>query len=398
MKRRELIAGLWLIGCIIAMDAQNANSADGYVFTTVKELKITPVKNQSRSGTCWAFSGGAFIEAELLRMGKGEYDLSEMFVVNKSYRDKGEKYVRLHGFLNYAQGGSFADVLYVFKHYGAIPGEVYRGLNYGDTIHVHGELEQASFAFVKAIITKPNGKLSPVWKVGHQAIIDSYLGTIPEKFTYKGKDYTPASFGQSLGLNIDDYVSLTSYTHEPFYSSFALEIEDNWRWAQSFNLPLDELMQVFDNSIQTGYPVAWGADVSERGFTRDGIAVVPDIEYEETKGSDKERWVGLNRTDRDRKINELINKPCKEIEVTQGLRQTGYDNYETTDDHGMLIYGTATDQTGKKFYMVKNSWGTDSKYKGMWYASEAFIAYKTMNIVVHKDAVPKAIKSKLGIK
>jgi len=398
MKKKGLIAGLLLLSSIVSLNAQEKANAEGYAFTTVKELAITPVKNQSRSGTCWSFSGVAMIEAELLRMGKGEFDLSEMFVVNKSYIDKADKYVRLHGFLNYAQGGSFADVLYVFKHYGALPGEVYRGLQYEDTIHVHQEMEQASFAFVKAIVTNPNGKLSPVWKDAHKGIIESYLGVIPETFIYKGKEYTPLSFGRSLGLNIDDYVSLTSYTHEPFYSSFALEIQDNWRWELSYNLPLDELMQVFDNAIQKGYTVAWGADVSERGFTRDGIAVIPDIEYEETKGSEMEKWVGLSRADRDAKIRELVKKPCKEIEVTQEIRQKAYDNYETTDDHGMLIYGIANDQTGKKFYMVKNSWGTESLYKGMWYASETFLAYKTMNIVVHKDALPAAIKTKLGIK
>ena len=398
MKMRRLIPGLLFLSSIFSMSAQINFENEGYHFTTVKELSITPVKNQNRTGTCWSFSGVALMEAELLRLGKGAYDLSEMFVVNKSYIDKADKFVRLHGFLNYAQGGSFADVLYVFKHYGALPGEIYQGLNYDEKMHVHGEMEQASFAFVKAIATNPNGKLSPVWKDAHQAIIDSYLGKIPEKFTWKGKDYTPQSFGQSLGLNMDDYISLTSYMHEPFYTSFALEIQDNWRWAQSYNLPLDELMQVFENAIQSGYTVAWAADVSETGFTRDGIAVAPDIESEETKGSDQARWVGLSRTERDAKIRELIKNPCNEIKVTQELRQKAYDNYETTDDHGMLIYGVATDQTGKKYYMVKNSWGTDSKYKGIWYASESFIAYKTMNIVVHKDAIPKAIKNKLNIK
>ncbi len=396
--KRGLIAGILLLGGFISMNAQDNDNYNGYEFTTVKELKITPVKNQNRSGTCWSFSGVAMIEAELLRMGKGEYDLSEMFIVNKSYIDKADKYVRLHGFLNYAQGGAFGDVLYAFKHYGAVPGEVYRGLNYDETIHVHGEMEQASFAFVKAIAANPNGKLSPVWKDAHKAIIESYLGKIPEKFTYKGKEYTPESFGQSLGLNIDDYVSLTSYTHEPFYSSFVLEIQDNWRWEQSYNLPLNELMQVFESAINTGYTVAWGADVSEKGFTRDGIAVMPDIEYQVTKGSDQEQWVGLSTKEKDDKIKKLVEKPCKEIEVTQEMRQKGYDNYETTDDHGMLIYGMAKDQTGKNYYMVKNSWGTDNKYQGTWYASEAFVAYKTMNIVVHKDALPKAIKGKLGIK
>jgi aminopeptidase C len=396
MYSRTIVVGIFLFCSFISVKAQEGS--DGYDFTTVKELRITPVKNQSRSGTCWSFSGVGFIEAELLRTGKGEYDLSEMFIVNKSYIDKADKYVRLHGFLNYAQGGSFEDVLYVFRHYGAIPQEVYHGLHYGDTIHVHGEMEQSSFAFLKSIVSNPNGKLSPVWKDAHRSIIDSYLGKIPEKFVYKGKEYTPESFGRSLALRYDDYVSLTSFAHEPFYTSFALEIQDNWRWAHSWNLPLEELMQVFDNAINSGYTIAWAADVSEKGFTRDGIAVAPDIEYMETKGSDQEQWVGLSRTERDAKIRNLLKKPCEELNVTQELRQIAYDNYETTDDHGMLVYGIAKDKTGKKYYKVKNSWGTGSEYKGIWYASESYVAYKTMSIVVHKDAIPASIKSKLAIR
>ena len=391
--KKIVIASLFLMGAFVWMNAQ-----DEYEFTTVKELKITPVHNQNRTGTCWSFSGVALIESELLRLGKGEYALSEMFVVNHTYRDKATKHVRVHGTSEFAEGGSFADVLYVFKHYGAMPRELYTGLQYGEDMHVHGEMERAATGFVKAIIANPNGKLSPVWPKAFQGIIDAYLGEIPETFQYQGRQYTPQSFGESLGLHLDDYVPLTSFTHEPFYSKFALEIPDNWRWAQSYNLPLNELMQVFDHAINTGYTVAWGSDVSEVGYTRDGVATVPDVESQETSGSDQERWIGLSRTERDAEIRKLASKPCKEVEVTQELRQQGYDNYQTTDDHGMLIYGIATDQTGKKFYMVKNSWGNTGKYKGMWYASEAFVAYKTINIVVHKDAIPTAIKTKLGIK
>ena len=391
--KKFLIASLLFMGAIVWTNAQ-----DGYEFTTVKELKITPIHNQNRTGTCWSFSGVALIESELLRLGKGEYDLSEMFIVNHSYRDKAIKHVRLHGASEFAEGGSFADVLYAFKHYGAIPREFYTGLEYDEDMHVHGEMVRAATGFVKSIITNPNGKLSPVWPKAFQGIIDAYLGEIPAIFQYKGRQYTPKSFGESLGLNMDDYVSLTSFTHQPFYSSFALEIPDNWRWALSYNLPLNELMQVFENAIDKGFTVAWGSDVSEAGFTRDGVATFPDVESLETSGSDQARWVGLSRTERDAEIRKLASQPCKEVEVTQELRQQGYDNYQTTDDHGMLIYGIAKDQTGKKFYMVKNSWGTNSKYNGIWYASEAFVAYKTINIVVHKDAIPAAVKTKLGIR
>lgn len=395
---KKLIAASLLLACSFsAIHAQEV--VEEYVFTPVKELKITPVKNQNRTGTCWCFSTLGFVESELLRMGKGEHDLSEMFVVNHSYKDKADKFVRLHGKLNFAQGGSFDDVLYVINNYGIVPEEVMTGLQYGEDQHVHGEMEQAAAAYVNAIIKNPNGKLSPVWKKGFDGIIDSYLGELPESFTYNGKQYTPQSYAKELGLNADDYVSLTSYTHHPFYTAFPIEVEDNWRWSDSYNLPINELMEVMDNAINTGYTIAWGSDVSEKGFTRNGIAVAVDAESMQTSGSDQDRWVGLSRSEKDAEIRKMIEKPgVTEMTITQEMRQKDYDNYQTTDDHGMQIYGIAKDQTGKKFYMVKNSWGTDNKYNGTWYASEPFVAYKTMNIVVHKDALPKTIKSKLGLK
>ena len=392
---KKVLVGALLFACALTTVAQESGD---YVFTPVKELKVTPVKNQNRTGTCWSFSGLGFLEAELIRQGKGEFDLSEMFIVGHSYKDKADKYVRLHGKLNFGQGGSFEDVLYVTKHYGAVPESVMNGLQYGEDMHVHGEMEAIAYNYVNAVVKNNNGKLSTSWKKGYDAVIDSYLGEVPEKLTYNGKEYTPQTFAKELGLNIDDYVSLTSYTHHPFYSEFPLEIEDNWRWANSYNLPLDEFMAVFENAINTGYSIAWGSDVSEKGFTRNGIAVIPDIKAIETSGSDQDKWVGLSKTEKDNEIKKLIEKPCQEIAVTQAMRQEAYDNYQTTDDHGMIIYGIAKDQTGKKFYMVKNSWGTDNKYQGTWYASEAFVAYKTMNIIVHKDALPKTIAKKLGLK
>ena len=399
--KKTVIAASLLAACMLSttVDAKDkVKKEEGYVFTPVKVLKTTPVKNQNRTGTCWCFSTLSYLESELLRMGKGEFDLSEMFVVNHSYKDKADKYVRLGGMLNFAQGGSFYDVLHVWKQYGIVPKEVMKGLEYGETGHVHGEMEQGALGYVKAIVKNPNGKLSPVWKKAFDGIIDTYLGKLPETFTYNGKQYTPQSFSKELGLNPDDYVSLTSFTHHPFYSAFPIEVQDNWRWSDSYNLPLDEFMQVFENAINTGYSIAWGADVSEKGFNRNGIAVAADIESMERSGSDQDRWLGLSRQEKANEIKKMLEKPCKEVEVTQEMRQEGYDNYQTTDDHGMHIYGIAKDQNGKKFYMVKNSWGTDNKYKGTWYASEAFVAFKTMNIVVHKDAIPAAIKAKLGLK
>ena len=393
---KKIFTSVFMLAAILS-SSMYAQDNDGYQFTTVKEVKISPVKNQNRTGTCWCFSGLGFLESELLRMGKGEYDLSEMFIVNHSYKDKADKYVRLHGYLNFAQGGSFGDVLYAAKHYGLVPESVMNGLNYGENMHVHGEMESAAANYLKAIIKNPNRKLSTAWKKGFDGIIDAYLGELPEQFTYNGKEYTPKSFAEELGLNIDDYVSLTSFTHHPFYSTFPIEVQDNWRWDLSYNLPIDELMQVFDNAINNGYSIAWASDVSEKGFSRNGVAVAADIESMERSGSDQDRWLGLSQTQKDQEIKKMLEKPCQEIKVTQELRQEEYDNYKTTDDHGMLIYGIAKDQTGKKFYMVKNSWGTDSKYKGTWYASETFVAFKTMNIVVHKNAIPKEIRAKLGI-
>lgn len=393
---KKLIAASLLLACSLTTIGAQENGV--YVFTPVKELKITPVKNQNRTGTCWSFSGVGFLEAELLRMGKGELDLSEMFVVSHSYKDKADKFVRLHGELNFAQGGSFGDVLYATKHYGVVPETVMNGLQYGEDQHVHGELESLASAYVNALIKNPNGKLSPVWKKGFDGIVDTYLGAAPSTFTYNGKEYTPQTFAKELGLNIDDYISITSYSHHPFYTTFPIEVQDNWRWDLSYNLPMEEMMEVCENSINNGYSIAWASDVSEKGFTRDGVAVAADVKAFETSGSDQDKWVGLSRSEKEAEIKKMLEKPCQELVVTQEMRQKDYDNYQTTDDHGMLIYGIAKDQTGKKFYMVKNSWGTDNKYKGTWYASEAFVAYKTMNIIVHKDALPKAIKTKLGIK
>ncbi|MDR0844334.1 MAG: aminopeptidase [Tannerella sp.] len=393
---KKLVITVCLSVCVLS--AVTAQEKDGYEFTTVKELKITPVQNQSRTSTCWCFSTLAFIESELIRMGKGEHNFSEMFVVNHSYKDKADKYVRTHGNLTFAPGGSFYDVLYVMKHYGLVPEQAMPGLEYGENIHVHGELDNAAAAYVKAITQNRNGKLSPVWKKGYDGIIDAYLGQLPGAFTYNGKEYTPQGLVKELDIHADDYISLTSFTHHPFYSTFALEIPDNWRWSESCNLPLDELLQVFDYAINEGYTLAWASDVSETGFTRQGIGVAPDVDAIEASGSDQARWVGLNTTEKNAEIRKLAEKPCPELSVTQEMRQKAFDNYQTTDDHGMQIYGIAKDQTGKKFYMVKNSWGAESKYKGLWYVSEAFVAYKTINITVHKNAIPPAVRKKLNIK
>lgn len=369
-------------------------------FTVVKENPITSIKNQNQAGTCWCYSSLAFIESELLRMGKGEYDFSEMFLVHNTYLDRADKAVRTHGDVSFSQGGSFYDVIYGMETFGLVPeAEMRPGVMYGKELSNHNELSAVSDAVVAAIAkgrhrslqSGPDGEM--LWKKAIEAIHDIYLGERPESFTYEGVEYTPKSFYESLGLNAEDYVSLTSYTHHPFYTSFVLEIQDNWRWAQSYNLPIDELMEVFDNAIMEGYTIAWGSDVSEKGFTRQGTAVLPDeAAGTDLQGSDMAKWLNLTEEQK-QAATAGAQKWC-----TQEERQLAFDNWETTDDHGMQIYGIAKDQNGTEYYMVKNSWGEAGTYKGLWYVTKAFARYKTMNIVVHKNAIPKDIRKKLNIK
>ena len=368
-----------------------------YEFTTVKANPITPVKNQFRSGTCWCFSTLGFLESEAIRINNitdtTQYpDFSEMFVVSHSYQDRAEKYVRLDGNLTFGAGSEAGDVLNVVRDYGLVPQEVQPGTNYGTELPVHAEMDAAALAYVGAIAKNPNRTLSTAWKKGFKGIMDAYLGECPEEFTYNGKNYTPASFRDSYGINPDDYVSLTSFTHHPFYQKCILEISDNWRWDADWNIPIDEFMAALDYALENGYTAFWGTDVSEKGFTRDGIGILYKEEVKKTAGSDQERWVG--------KSGEKPEEPAapEEEEVDQEYRQKGYDNKTLTDDHGMQIFGIAKDQFGKKYYMVKNSWGTAGKYKGIWYVTEAFVKGKTMDIVLHKDALPKTLKKELGIK
>jgi len=380
-----------------ALMAVNASAqTPEYEFTTVKENPITSIKNQYRSGTCWCFSALSFIESEILRTKGVEVDLSEMFVVGKSYRDRAVKYVRLDGHLNFAAGSSFGDVLHVIDDYGIVPQSEMQGLNYGSELPEHFELDAALKGYVDAIKSNPNRKLSTAWINGFDGIVEAYFGEYPETFTVDGTEYTPESYRDFLGINYDDYVNITSFTHHPFYEPFVIEVCDNWRWDTAYNLPMDEMMEVMYNAIENGYTIAWGSDVSEKGFTRDGLAVMPVEEKKAAAGSDQERWVGKanEEAEAEPKKAELP----KEMTITQEMRQEGYDRKTTTDDHGMHIYGLAKDQNGTNYFMVKNSWGEAGKYKGIWYASDPFVRYKTLNIVVHKDALPKHIAKKLGIK
>ena len=371
-----------------------------YQFTTVKEIPVTSMKNQNRSGTCWCFSALSFLESEVIKAknlkAEAYPDFSEMFVVRHSYHDRALKFVRLNGYLNMAAGSGFGDVLEVIRDYGLMPQSAYSGMNYGYDLPVQGELDAVLKGYVQAVVKNPNRKLTPVWPKGFDGILDAYLGELPETFVENGVTYTAGSYRDAMGINPDDYVNISSYTHHPFYSQFAIEVEDNWRWGLCYNLPLDEFMAIIDNAVENGYTVLWGGDVSEPGFTRDGLAVLLDTEAKATTGSDQERWVGKPE-DKPAAADEKKELP-KELNVTQEIRQQMFDEKTSTDDHGMHLYGTAKDQNGTKYYLIKNSWGVTGAYKGTWYMSENFVKGKTLNFVVNKKALPKDIAKKLGIK
>lgn len=380
---------------------------EGYKFEIIKELPVTSVKDQNRAGTCWCYSTLGFFEAELLRMGKPEYDFSEMYIVYKTYQDRADRHVRTHGDVSYAEGGSFGDVIYAIRHYGLVPDvEMSAGQMHGDSLTDFSEFSNVSGRFLEGVVKTKKLQLgtdenhTPLWKTAFDGILDAYIGKCPEKFTYNGKEYTPMEFAQSTGLNMDDYVNLASFAHQPWYEPFVIEVQDNWRWGKAYNLPIDEFMEVMNNAIDNGYPIAWGADVSESGWLRGkmaGVCVLPDLKNQaaDKSGTDFAHWNGLSAADRQR---EAMSKPTPQRIVNDQDRLDAYNNYETTDDHGMVIYGKAKDQMGNIYFMVKNSWGDAGNYHGNWYASEAFVRYKTLNYVVHKDALPKAIRKKLGIK
>lgn len=393
----SVLLPLLLLSSILTFGQEKKKDSTGFVFTDEVLVPQTSVKDQNRAGTCWSYSALGFFESELLRMGKGEHDLSEMFIVWHTYRGKADRFVRFHGKVNFSAGGSFKDVLWVMENWGIVPEEVYRGLNYGEDNHVHGELDAVTEAYVQAVIKNENRRLSTAWKRGFEGIMDAYLGEIPEKFSYKGAEYTPKSYFASLGINPSNYVCLTSYTHHPFYEPFILEIPDNWLHGMDYNVPLDEMMALIDNSLRKGYSVGWGSDVSERGFKyRNGVAVIPVGADEELDGSERLRWTSLTEEDRKKLLRE-VNEPVPEKRITQEMRQASFDNYETTDDHGMVIVGIARDQHGNKYYKVKNSWAAEGIYDGYFYASEAFVRYKTMDIMVHKDVLSKDLRKKLGL-
>ena len=399
MKKVMTIALMALMTLGAQAEEKDSVKSNKPVFTTIKENPITSIKDQNRSGTCWDYSTLSFFESEILKKTGKTYNLCESFVANKTYMDRAIQVVRLHGDCQFAQGGSAEDPLYCLKHYGICPEEAmpFPGSLYGDSLNNFNEFFSLLEPYVNAIATNKAKKISGQWKVGLQGILDAYLGKCPETFTYEGKTYTPQSFAASLGLDFNDYVSITSYTHHPFYTAFAVEVQDNWRNPLSYNVPIEDLQKIFDYAVEQGYTVAWGGDVSEDGFTRNGLAYAIDTKKTESlQGSDMARWLKLS-TQKKRDIIDSLGCTVPEIIPTQEMRQERFDNWELTDDHGMHLYGIAKDQNGKEYYMVKNSWGETGDYKGIWYMTKAFIVANTMDFLINKNAIPKDIRKKLGI-
>ena len=343
----------------------------------------------------------SFLEGEILRAGGKPVHLSEMWIVRHSFMEKAEKYVRMHGELNFAEGGAAHDVTEGIKKYGIVPFEAYPGLNYGTDKPDFHELTAALKAFLDSVIATADrsGKpLSTAWKRAFNAMLDEYFGHMPDTFVYEGKEYTPQSFAASLPVSMDNYIDITSFTHHPFYTQFVLEVPDNWMWGKVYNLPLDEMMAVIDHALANGYPVAWGTDVSEKGFSRTkALGIVPEADLDGMSGTEAERWGKLTEREKEAALYKF-DKPGKERTITQQMRQEAFDNYETTDDHGMVIVGTATDQIGNPYYKVLNSWDAMPPYGGYYYFSRPFVEYKTTDIMVNKNALPKEIAKKLGLK
>lgn len=401
MKLKHLI----ICGILAATASLGASADDngvvdpdstGFKFTDITVVGTTPVKDQNKSGTCWCFSAVSFYENEILRKYGKELDISEMYIVRKCYEDKARKYLRMYGAINFAEGGSVLDAEYVMRNYGTLPEEIYPGINYGDEKHNHRELSKVLDAYVKAIAQKPNKKLSTAWYNGLLGILDAYLGAVPETFEYDNATYTPQSYQESLGLDLDDYIGITSFSHHPFYEPFILEVADNWLWGSYYNVQMQELQEIVDNAINNGYSVVWGADVSETGFKwRKGYALMPKAKEEKDfEGTELSKWVQVSDSERE-KMKYEINGPVEEIEVTQESRQDMFEYQETTDDHGMVIVGIAEDQEGNRYYKVKNSWDTNQLYGGYFYVSMPYFLAKTMSIYLNREGVPAGILSKL---
>lgn len=393
MKKSTIILSLLLPVMANAQDdlvkKLETNKSDSskkkFVFTNKIDLENSTVKNQGSSGTCWSYSTNSFLESEMARMGKKPIDIAEIYTARCVYIDKADAYVRMHGAVSWGDGGSCHDVINMYAKYGAVPQSVYTGLNYGTTKNKFGEMQAILKGMLDAIVRNPNGKLTPNWKVAFQRVLDTYLGEYPETFQWEGKEYTPKTFAQKyVGINPADYVELSSFTDKPYYEQSILMVPDNWSWDKVYNIKMNDITDAIDYALENGYTVAWATDVSEKYFSwKNGVAFVPEKEWEDMEEDEQKA---------------LFNGTKPERKITAKMRQEAFDNYSTTDDHGMHIVGSATDQSGREYYMVKNSWGEKNDYKGYIYVTKAYVKYKTTAFLVHKNGLPKELKNKLGLR
>lgn len=355
-----------------------------YKFTNLIDLERTHVKNQASSGTCWSYSTNSFLESEMMRMGKEPIELAPIFSAHCVYLDKAENYVRMHGSVAWGDGGSCHDVINMFGKYGAMPQEVYTGLHYGTTKNKFAEMQAILKSMLDAVVSNPNGHLTPSWKKAYAEVLDSYLGEVPETFKWDGHTYTPKSFARErVGIHPEDYVEISSYTTAPYYKKTMLMVPDNWSFDRVYNVKMDDLTDIIDYALNRGFTVAWATDVTEKYFSwKNGVAYVPEKSYDDMDDSEKKY---------------MFDGPKYERSITPEMRQEAFDNYETTDDHGMHIVGLASDQNGRKYYKVKNSWGDKNDYKGYIYVSKNYVRYKTTAILLHKNGVPNELRNKMNL-
>ncbi len=394
MKKLAITTLLAIVTCHFAVAQDKDKQQEEKKFTVVTEVKTTPVKNQESTGTCWCFAANSFIETELLRMGAPELDLSEMYTVRKAYNHKAKQYFKKHGKGNYSEGGQAHDVINMVREYGFVPEKEYKGNRYSSKYHIHREMVSSTKAMLDAIIKNPNKTITPVWLESVNSVFDTYMGKVPEKFTYNGKEYTPKSFMKSFNFNPDDYVELTSYKEYPFYQKVDLIIPDNWTDDTYYNVPINDLMAIIDNALNNGYSVCWDGDISERGFShRKGYAVLPKVKITDMSNSEIAKW---EKNVKNKK--EKLEGETKTEMITDDMRQKTFDNFKTTDDHLMHLTGIVKDQHGKIYYKTKNSWAADSnKFGGYLNMSQPYVRLKTVAIMVHKDAIPKNIRKNLGL-
>lgn len=389
-----LVFSFTLSSLIVSGQENDQAPVEGYSFTTIKTNPATPVKDQYKSGTCWSFAATSFIESELLRLGYDTIDISEMYFVYQAYKEKASRYVRLHGSANFGPGGQGHDVINVIKQHGFVTEDAFPGLLKGETNHLHGELDAVLKGYLDALISNKDGRISQVWPEAFSALLDAYMGTLSKK----NESAVTISKDQYPRFNPEEYVEFTSYLHHPFYQSIDLEIPDNWSHDYYFNIPIGELVEIINFSITNGHTVCWDGDVSDRGFSHsNSVAIIPDKDITALEGTERSRWEKLSEKERNAALY-TFKTPGTEKKITQEMRQKAFDNFQATDDHLMHFTGMVSDQNGTMYYQTKNSWAANSNQTGGYLnISESYVRLNTIAIMVHKDAIPPALKKKLKL-